>query len=136
MSAAEEEVGSQTCSPVTTAEIIAQMLVIRDRKREISAEEKDLNEAWDGLEKQLMRRMEEEGSTRVSSKLGTAILTEKIVPQTDDREAFEAWVLATGGLHMLQHRVNTAAFKEMIEAGDEVPGLSPFKKKDISLRSS
>lgn len=126
----------EASSPVTTAEIIAQMLAIRDRKREIAAEEKDLNQAFGALESQLIGRMEEEGSTRVSSKLGTAILSEKIVPQIDDRDALNAWILETGNLYILQSRVATNAYSELVESGQEVPGLSPFKKKDINLRSS
>lgn len=133
MSAVLEDFGS----PETTGAMIAELVQIRDRKRILEAEIKDLNEQWDAIKSKLMARMEEEGSNRVSSKDGgMAILTESIVPQVVDWDAFNAHVLATGDLHLLQRRVATTAFRELYEAGQEVPGVQPFVKKDINLRSS
>jgi hypothetical protein len=116
--------------------MIAELVRIRDRKRELEAELKELNEQWDSIKPKLMGKMEAEGSNRVSSANGTVSLTESIVPQVVDWDAFNAHVLATGDLHLLQRRVATAAFRELYEARKEVPGVQPFVKKDISLRSS
>jgi hypothetical protein len=40
-----------------------------------------------------------------------------------------------GALHLLQRRPATAAFRELQEAGEAVPGLEPFTKRAISLRA-
>lgn len=122
-------------SPATTAEIIAELVKIRDRKRELAAEESELNERFDALKGTLIARMEEEGSTKVSSKLASVSLTETIVPQVDDRDAMNAWILETGNLYILQSRVASGAYRELVETGQEVPGVTPFTKKDISLRA-
>lgn len=124
-------------SPETMGAIIAELVQIRDRKRELEAEIKDLNEKWDSLKARVLARMEEEGSNRISAKQGgIAILTESIVPQVVDRDAASAYIQQENALHLLQFRINTGAFREMVEAGQEVPGIVPFLKKDISLRSS
>lgn len=123
-------------SPTTTGAMIDELVQIRDRKRELEAEIKDLNERWDALKAKVMSRMDEEGSNRVSSANGgTAILTESIVPQVVDRDEASEYILQQGALHLLQFRINTGAFREMVEAGQEVPGIMPFKKREISLRS-
>ncbi len=67
--------------------MIAELAQVRDRRREIAAEDKDLIEKYDALKQAFVKRMEEEGCTRISSTEGTVILTETIVPQVSDREA-------------------------------------------------
>ena len=116
--------------------MIAQLSEIRDRRRELAAEEKDLVEKYETLKTAFVQRMEEEGCTRISSKEGTVILTETIVPQVNDRDAMGQWILETGNIYLLQNRVNSAAYRELVEAGQEVPGVTPFTKKDVSLRST
>lgn len=116
--------------------MIAQLSEIRDRRRELAAEDKDLIEKYDTLKAAFVKRMEEEGCTRISSTEGTVILTETVVPQVNDRDAMDKWILETGNIYLLQSRVNSAAYRELVEAGQEVPGIMPFHKKDISLRSS
>lgn len=116
--------------------MIAQLSEIRDRRRELAAEDKDLIEKYDTLKAAFVKRMEEEGCTRISSAEGTVILTETVVPQVNDRDAMDKWILDTGNIYLLQSRVNSAAYRELVEAGQEVPGVMPFHKKDISLRST
>lgn len=134
MNAVAQEVNG---SPETMGAMIAQLVEIRDRRREIAAEDSTLVEQWDALKKVVLQRMEEEGSNQIGSKEAgaTVTLTESIVPQVDDREAAEAYIRETGDLYLLQFRIATGAFRELCEAGKEVPGVSKFIKKDISLRS-
>lgn len=126
----------QDDSPETLGSIIEQLIKIRDRRRELAAEDSELVEQFDELKKRVIARAKEEGSTRISSKAGTVILTEKTVPQIVDRDAMNDWILETGNIYLLQSRVNTAAFTELVESGQEVPGVQPFVKEDIQLRSS
>lgn len=124
-------------SPESLGAMIARLVEIRDRRREIAAEDSMLVEQWDEIKKIVLQRMEEEGSNQVGSKEAgaTVTLTESVVPQVVDREAAEKWILETGNLYMLQFRIATGAFRELIESGQEVPGIEKFIKKDISLRS-
>jgi hypothetical protein len=123
-------------SPETTGAMIAELVRIRDRKRELEAELKDLNEQWEGLKSKVLYKMEQEGSNRISSKDGgMVILSEIVVPQIVDWDAFETYVQESGNLYLLQRRVATKAYRELVEAGQEVPGIQPFVKKDINLRS-
>jgi hypothetical protein len=123
-------------SPETTGAMIAKLIEIRDRRREIKAEDSELVEQWEALKARALAKMEEEGSNRVSSKDGMIILSETVVPQVEDWDAVNAHILATGDVHLLQRRVATGAYRELIEAGQGVPGIVPFVKKDINVRSS
>lgn len=123
-------------SPVLDSEIIARMVEITNRRRELSAEDSILSDELEELESAVKARMAEQGVNRIASKAGSVSLKEQIVPQIHDRDAFEAWVLETGNLHLLQNRIAIGAFKEMVESGQEVPGLTPFTKISVNLRQA
>lgn len=126
----------QEKQPQTVADMMARMFAIRDRKRELEEETKALNEEWEAIEASLMAQMNEQGSTRVATGQGTAILSETIVPQVEDWESFIHWARDNDALHMIQRRVSSPAYREMVESGQEVPGLTPFMKRSINLRAA
>jgi hypothetical protein len=120
----------------TTAGLIARLFEIRDEKKDLTSREKELTEEADGLNAELMRRMEEQGSTKVSSALGTAIFAETVVPTVKDWDEFYAWIKSTDSFHLLQRRVAAAAYREMLETGQTIPGVESFTQKTINLRAA
>lgn len=143
MSAVEESVVEEilTKQPQTTGEIIARMFEIRKERKEISTKDKKLIAEWEGYEETLKAKMKEQGTddepvTSISSKRGTATLTEVEVPNVDDWDAFESWVYETKSLHLLQRRIAANAFRELHDAGETIPGVRAVPKKDISLTAT
>ena len=136
MSAAEELVHEVVQKqPHNIGQIIARLFEIRAEKRVLSAKEKVLDAEQEVLEETLKAKMKEQGEdvTSISSKLGTATITETIVPAVDDWDTFWDWIYENRAFHMLQRRVATNAFRELHEAGQEVPGVRAVPKKDIGL---
>lgn len=110
------------------------MVEVRDERRAIANRDKELVEEWNSLEGALMQRLEEQGMDRASAPAGTATITETLLPQVEDWDAFYTYIDETSSWHLLQRRVATAAFRELHQSGEEVPGLSPYTKRSISLR--
>jgi hypothetical protein len=137
MSAVEAEVLAQK-QPRTAEQIIRRMFDIRNRKRRVSAIEKKLNAEWDSLKAEILAKIREqgEGMKAISSKLGTASITEEIVPHVDDWDQVWEYMKENDALHLVQKRVATGAFRELIESGQEVPGMRPVPKIDISLTAA
>lgn len=122
--------------PMTTADIINRLLDIREQRREIAAKDKTLKEEADALEEALLVKMREQGSTRVSNKRGTAIISETIVPSVDDWDAVFAYIKDNDAMYLMTKKLASAAFRELIESGQEIPGVRPVTKVDINLRAS
>lgn len=120
--------------PQPLGEMIARMLELREQKKALEAQVKGINEEFDSLEAQLILLLDTQESTTVATKQGTATITETVVPVIADWDAFENYVITNGALHLLQRRPATAAFRELQEAGEAIPGLEPFTKRAISLR--
>ena len=129
---AENQEEEQT--PMTPGEIIAEMIQIRDEKSRLKEREKALNEIWRGLEAQLMEAGDKMGMKRMSSDIATATITEETLPMVDDWDSVYRYIVENDACHLLQRRVSAAVFRELQDSGIDVPGLSRYVQRKISLR--
>ena len=126
---------SEKTSPqVPTSAIIAQLVEVRDEKRRLRERTEELTDQWRTLEMELMRRLDEQGMLKASTKSATASVTEVIVPQVVDWDALHDHIKDTGQFYLLQKRPAAAAFREVNASGEVIPGMEPYTKRSISLR--
>ena len=57
-------------------------------------------------------------------------------PHVEDWARFQAYILETGYLHLLEKRPTVLAYREMLELGRQVPGVVPFVKTKLSVRTA
>jgi len=126
-----EEKGSP---PVATSDIIKSLVEVRDERQRISARDKELIDKWRSLELELLGRLDEQGMLKASTLAGTASITETVLPQVVDWDAVFEHIQETGDFYLLQKRPAAAAFRELIQAGQSVPGMEVYTKRAISLR--
>jgi hypothetical protein len=121
--------------PLTHGDIIQRMLDIREERRALSTRDKELVEEWDLYQQLLIAQLDESGTDMTRSQVGTATITEEIVPLVEDWDTFLGYIHQEEAYHLLQRRPATAAYRELQNIGLEVPGVVPFKKRSISLRA-
>lgn len=121
-------------SSMTLGAIIDRMETLKRQRGELSAQDKELKTEYDELELALLTKLNENGITQSRGSLATATVSQITVPTIEDWGAFEEYVMQKEALYMLEKRVSSAAFRELIQQGEEVPGLKPFVKTSISLR--
>lgn len=119
---------------LSTGELVKTMVEIREEKRKIKAREKELNEQWRSLELELLIRLDEQEQEAASTKFGTASINETVLPQVVDWDAFNAHILEEQALYLLQRRPAAAAYRELLESGEVVPGVEPYTQRSIGLR--
>jgi len=120
----------------TTAEIMARLFEIRSAKAALEAERKKLGEEEDGLSAELLRQMDKQGSTRVSTSLGTAIRTVTTLPVVDSWDDFYSWIKENDAFHLLQRRVSSPAYREIVDGGEAIPGVRSYEDVKVNLRSA
>lgn len=121
---------------VTTADLIARLVDIREEKRKIKAREKELNEEWRSLELEALIRLDDQGMDKASTKRGTISIGENILPQVVDWDAFGEHIIQNDALFLLQRRPAAAAYRELLESGEAVPGVEPYTQRSINLRKA
>lgn len=113
------------------------MREIRDERARISKRDSELHGEWRGLEADLLERAEKEGLDKFSAKgAGTAIVSEQVLPNVTDWDAYLVWELKEEMQHMRQRRLSAAAYRELVESGATVPGVTPYTQKSINLRAN
>lgn len=124
----------ETSPPVPTSDIIAQLVEVRDERRRIRERDQELTDKWRALEMELLVRLDEQGMLQAKTDIGTASITETILPQVTDWDAVYAHIKETGDFYLLQKRPAAAAFRELHNSGEVIPGIEAYTKRSISLR--
>lgn len=115
--------------------LIDQMWALRDKKRELEASVKDLEGQISDIESSLMEQMAEQGVDKMSGALATVSISTNTVAQVEDWDSFLAYIYKKKYGHLLQRRVSDPAYRELLEQGVAVPGVSPFSKQRLNLRA-
>lgn len=113
---------------------IDKMLEIRDKRTELSKQDKELKEEFDNLEAIVLQQLREQDTVQGRSKRATATVSEQLIATIEDWESFETYVKENDAFYLLAKRPANAAYKELLQQGVDVPGLKPFTKLSISLR--
>ena len=122
-------------SELNTSELIDKRLAIRQALADLAEQEKHLKEQQEEVDYQLMQKLEADGLSKFSNDQATISISEQIVPQVEDWDAFQAHILQTGEFELVQRRAAVKAYRELREAGVEVPGVVDFTKLGLNVRA-
>lgn len=110
---------------------------------DIRNEIKALNKQVDGLKAQkeemelkLMEMMDAVGTDQSRSSVATATITETVVPQVTDWDAFWKYIMRNKATYLVERRAAAVAFRETLEQrkGRPIPGVSSFTKRNVGIR--
>ena len=109
---------------------------LREEKRNLEAEISKIRKVMEEEEINIFALLEEQDLPGAKGHTATVSITESVVPVLEDDEVFFDHIMKTGDLHLLERRPSVRAYRELLESGEEVPGLRPFTKRTLSLRSN
>ena len=122
-------------SELNTSELIDKRLAIRQALADLAEQEKHLKEQQEEVDYQLMQKLEADGLSKFSNDQATISISEQIVPQVEDWDALQAHILKTGEFELVQRRAAVKAYRELREAGVQVPGVVDFTKRGLNVRA-
>lgn len=108
------------------------------KKLEVKAALAEMNrliEEADRLELQIIDRLDAEESATGSGKRAAATVNESVVPQVQDWDALYAYIHENKYYHLLQRRPSSPGCRELFEQQKQIPGVVPFTKRTLNLRS-
>jgi len=113
---------------------------LREEKRALAAKTKLVEAAFNILQSQIIERMDKEKTRKGEGRKARVSITEVTVGQFDgnDPEAHDklhAYIKKTGYWHLLENKISATAFREILELKGKVPGLVPFTKRNLNLRT-
>ena len=115
-------------------DMIDKMFLLREQKRGLESQVKDVNKELAELQQQYIQACKEIGTDYARGSMASASITETVVPQIEDWGMVAEWVMENDALYLLHRRVSSGPWKELQDAGVNVPGIEPFTKVGVSLR--
>ena len=126
---------TKAARPQPVGFLIDQMWLARERKRVAEAEVKRIEAEIEDIDKTLRERLHAEGIDKATGTKATVSLNTTTVAAVEDWDAFWAFILKNKYTHLLQRRVSDPAYRELLEAGKKVPGVQPFAKQSLNIRT-
>jgi hypothetical protein len=115
-------------------EQIDKVFMMRERKRGLEAQLKKVKVQIEAASADLLVQLDKVGTTIGRGSFASASVTETTVPTIEDWGLVEQYVLDNDAVYLLHRRVSSGPWKELQDAGTDVPGIRPFTKRAISLR--
>ena len=109
---------------------------LRESIKELTDREKELRQEFEAIHIELINRMDNEGTPRAGGRKASVSINETTYATIRDYDAFINYVKEEDAFHLLQRRVADASYREMLQIGEEVPGLEPFTRRKLNIRKS
>jgi plasmid maintenance system killer protein len=116
-------------------ELIEKRAEIKRETELLNTRLKDLKTAQDEIDLALLKKMDAEGLSRTANGEYSVSINEDTVPEVVDWDALYGHVMETRDFSLIQRRVSSTAYKELLKLGEGVPGLSPRTIRKINFRS-
>jgi hypothetical protein len=124
--------------PAAVGTLIDKMWALREEKKRLEAETVEVSKQMSAIEETIVERMDAEGLTKSAGKNATVSFSFSVTADVQGDEGWKllyAYIKKTGYFHLLHRRVTDTAYKELLDAGKKVPGVLPFTKKRVNLRT-
>lgn len=121
--------------PAPMGSLIDGIWALRERKRDLEAQTKKIEEEIAAKEEELIARMDQEGVDKSTGKQASVSVSATQQFNIVDFDALAAYVKKTGYFHLFHRRITTDAARELFERHGKVPGLEPFTKRKLNVRT-
>lgn len=115
--------------------LIDRLWACREEKRRLEEQIKEVEKTIEGLTEAVFGALETNGLDKATGSKASVSVSTNVVADVQDWDAFWAYIIKNKYTHLLQRRVSDPAYRELVEAGKKVPGVQPFPKRKLTLRS-
>lgn len=109
---------------------------LREQKRGLEAQVKDIDAALAGNETDIIEIADEMGLDRFAVGKLTFSISSQVVGNVEDWDAVHAYIKENDAFYLLQRRLSNAPYKEILDSGESLPGVVPFTKRTLNMRKS
>jgi hypothetical protein len=117
-----------------TPDLINELFDLREAKKGLEAKIKTIESRVTEIKLVLIGRFQEEGTQSTATNRASVTLTETLIPQVVDWDAFYAYIKDTDSFYLLERRPASTAWRELHQADLTPPGTQAFTKYDLNLR--
>ena len=116
-------------------ELIEARAKVKEELTALNTELKELRKEQEELDYALLTQLDEQGLSRTANDKASVSINNDTVPDVTDWDALYEHINSTKDYSLLQRRVSSTAYKELLKLGEEIPGLRPREIRRINFRS-
>ena len=117
-------------------QLMDELSSVRKDIKSLQEQEKILKLRQNDLDSEIIYKMEEQGLDQIASDVCTISKKIDVVPTVEDWDVLHKHIIDTGRFELLQKRVSATAYRELIAAGMDVPGVKSTELTRINFRSA
>jgi len=102
----------------------------------LNSDLKILKEEQDHIDFLLMQRMDADGLSLTKNDRAKVFITETTVAKVEDWDVFYAHILRNKAFELLERRPANKAYRELLDIGEDVPGLSSNTLRRVNFRTN
>lgn len=118
----------------TIDDLIKERQAVTEQLRAANNLVKEIKEQQDNLDRLLMWKMDKTGVTRVGNDDASVSIGTDVVADVTDWESVYEHIQSTGDFSLIQRRVSSTAYRELLNMGENVPGMQPREIRRINFR--
>ena len=122
-------------APLTIGAATDKMWKLREEKRALEAQIKVIETSMKELEGTVFGLLDAQDTRKAEGKSASVSITESVVANVENWDALWPWISKTKNFHLIQKRVSDPGMRELWALGKVVPGVQPFTKRTLALRS-
>jgi len=126
---------TERINPITLGAATDKMWKLREEKRTLEAQVKVIETSMKELEGTVLGLLDAQDTRKAEGKSASVSITETVVGNVDNWDALWPWISKTKNYHLIQKRVSDPGLRELWALGKVVPGVQPFTKRTLALRS-
>jgi RecJ-like exonuclease len=126
---------TELLQPQTLGATIDHYRALYDERAELNAQAKELTRLMEELAPTLLQQLDDLGIDSAKGKCASIRIEEKTLPVVEDWDQFYQYIAETDSWYLLERRPTSKAYQEIVAAGEEVPGVRSFVKRDITTRA-
>lgn len=108
---------------------------LREEKRKAELVVTEIEAKIEALQEVLLEELGKQGLDKATGKNASVSVGNTVVANVQDWDALWGYITKTKNFQLVQKRVADAAYRELLEMGRTIPGVSPFTKRRLNLRS-
>jgi len=114
-------------------ELLDRMADLREAIAELANQEKDLKAEASMIEAEMLARMEQRGTDKLSNSRMTAIKSTTTMAKVINWDDVFDYIKKTGDFSLMQKRISDTVYREMLVM-EQVPGIIPVDVTKVGFR--
>ncbi|NQW82290.1 MAG: hypothetical protein HQ445_14060 [Polaromonas sp.] len=120
---------------LTLGATIDKMWQLREDKRAAEVVTKGIELQIKALESTMFELLDAQDTTKAQGKSASVSISETVVGDVEDWETFWPYIAKNKFFHLVQKRVSDPALRELWGMKKVIPGVQPFTKRTLNVRS-